>query len=111
MGRVLAWLAFVMFSVSAHCQQITISARAVDKETNEPLPFASVGIKGKPIGTITNLQGEFDFHFPAEYRNDLFVVSMLGYQNYEMPVWTVLEAKDPVLRMTKSNTMLKTVIV
>ncbi|MCA4896637.1 MAG: hypothetical protein ING84_16680 [Cytophagales bacterium] len=33
----------------------------IDKETREPLPFASVGIPGKPISTITNLQGEFDF--------------------------------------------------
>lgn len=92
-------------------QNITISSKAVDKDTREPLPFASVGIKGKPIGTITNLQGEFDFHFPQEYRNDIFVISMLGYVNFEAPVWTLLENKEAEIGLSKSTTVLKTVIV
>jgi hypothetical protein len=94
-----------------YAQTATISSRAVDKETGEPLSFASVGIKGKPIGTITNLQGEFDFHFPQAYRNEIFVISMLGYSNFEMPVWTLLENKEPEIAMVKSSTVLKTVVV
>jgi hypothetical protein len=92
-------------------QNVTITSKAIDKETREPLPFASVGIKGKSIGTITNLQGEFDFHFPQEFRNEMFVISMLGYQNFEAPVWTLLESRDAEILLTKSTTVLQTVIV
>lgn len=92
-------------------QNLTISSRAVDKDTREPLPFASVGIKGKPIGTITNLLGEFDFHFSEQYKNDMFVISMLGYQNFEVPVWSILDSKEPEIALSRSTTILSTVVI
>ena len=104
------WLTFII-CFQGQAQNLTISAKAVDKETKEPLPFASVGIKGKPIGTITNLGGEFDFHFPIEYRNETFVISMLGYQNYETPVQTLLDSKDQEIVLVKSTTILNTVVI
>lgn len=104
--------AFFMFSwMWAQGQTLTITAKALDKETREPLPFASVGIKGKPIGTITNLEGKFDFHFPAEFRNETLVISMLGYQNFEAPVWTLIDVPETEIFLTKSTTVLKTVVV
>lgn len=90
-------------------QKITVSGIAIDRETREPLPFASIGIKGKSIGTITNLQGEFDFHFSNEYRNEILVIRMLGYVNYEAPVWTLLE--NPTFELSKSTTVLNEVVV
>ena len=60
--RVLIVLACFLVPFSTQAQKITLSARVQDNVNSEPLPFASVGIKGKPIGTVTNLQGEFDFH-------------------------------------------------
>jgi hypothetical protein len=92
-------------------QKITLSGKVVDQETKEPLPFATLGIKGKAIGTITNLQGEFDFHIPAELRNDLFTISMLGYKSYEAPVWTLLEVKPLVIEVEKSTYLLNAVTV
>ncbi|MCW5912065.1 MAG: carboxypeptidase-like regulatory domain-containing protein [Cyclobacteriaceae bacterium] len=92
-------------------QKITLSGRVIDKETKEPLPFASLGIKGKSIGTITNLQGEFDFHIPSQLRNDLFTLSMLGYKTYEAPVWTLMEIKPLVIEVEKSTYLLDEVTV
>ena len=92
-------------------QKITISGKVVDKETREPLTFATVGINGKPIGTITNLQGEFDFHIPQEYRNEIFLISMLGYQSYEAPVWSISTSGQVIFELTKSTTVLNEVVV
>ena len=104
---------FLTWSISfaGHGQNLTITSKAIDKETKESLPFATVGIKGKPIGTVTNLQGDFDFHFPAEYRNEIFVISMLGYQNYEATVETVLDSKESEITLMKSTTVLNTVVI
>jgi len=96
---------------SAQAQKITLSATVQDKESQEALPFASVGIKGKSIGTITNLQGQFDFHFPAEFRNDILVISMLGYQDFEAPIWSLLDSKVTVIPMARSTTVLKEIEV
>jgi len=104
-------LAGLLLATAGYCQNLTISAKVLDRETKEPLPFASVGIMGKPIGTITNLQGEFDFHFPVEYRQETFVISMLGYTNYEAPLTELLNRPMMEILVDKSNTVLNTVIV
>jgi hypothetical protein len=94
----------------AYAQKITLSAKVQDKITGEPLPFASVWIKDKAIGTITNLQGEFDFHIPSEFRNEILVISMLGYENYEAPVWSLIEG-EKIVQLDKSTTVLQEVVV
>ena len=96
---------------AAVAQRITLSGRVIDKETKEPLPFATLGVKGKAMGTITNLQGEFDFHIPAGLRNDLFTLSMLGYKPYEAPVWTLMETNPLVIEVEKSTFLLNEVTV
>ncbi|MBK5279621.1 MAG: carboxypeptidase-like regulatory domain-containing protein, partial [Bacteroidia bacterium] len=80
-------LLLFFIGASAMAQKITVSAKVIDKETKEPLIFASVGILDKPIGTISNMQGDFDFYLPLEYRNNILIISTLGYNNYKAPVW------------------------
>jgi hypothetical protein len=91
-------------------QTITISATVVDRETSEPLSYASVGLRGAALGTISNIRGEFDFHLPAEFRHDVVVISMLGYKNFEAPVWSLLGGHQ-VLRLEKSPIVLQEVVV
>ena len=91
-------------------QRITVSGKVLDKATREPLPFASVWIKGKTIGTITNIQGEFDFHLPAEDRNEMMVVSMLGYLSYEAPVWSLVD-QSQTIELEETTQMLAEVVV
>jgi hypothetical protein len=91
-------------------QDITVSATVVDRETNEPLGYASVGLKSAAIGTISNVNGEFDFHMPVEYRNEVLVVSMLGYKNFEAPVWSLTGEKH-IIKMEKSPIMLDEIVV
>ncbi|HEX8060196.1 MAG TPA: carboxypeptidase-like regulatory domain-containing protein, partial [Cyclobacteriaceae bacterium] len=100
-----------LISTVATAQSLTISATVVDKETREPLAFASVGITERAIGTISNLQGEFDFHFPEAYRNDVLVVSILGYKSFQAPVWTLVEKPALVIEMEKTVLMLQEVVV
>lgn len=96
---------------SVAAQTLTISAKVQDKATQEPLPFASVGILGKPIRTVTNLNGEFDFHLPSEYRNEILTISMLGYGNFEAPVWSLLATGTQIIHMEKTATYLDEVVV
>jgi hypothetical protein len=104
-------LGFFFFTILAEGQKITITAKVTDAETGEPVSFASVGLKGKPIGTITNDQGDFDFHIPSDYRNDVVTVSMLGYESYEAPAWTLLENKEQTIKLSKSILFLDEVVV
>lgn len=102
---------FIIICWSAGAQPIGISAKLVDKETKEPIIFATVGIVGKSLGTISNMQGDFDFYFPAEFQNENLIVSTLGYNNFEAPIWSLIANKSLLIEMTKSTTVLHEVVV
>ncbi len=57
----------------------TITGTLYDKETQEPIIYASVGLSGAGIGTITNQNGEFRLRLFDEYRQDTLHFSHLGY--------------------------------
>jgi hypothetical protein len=101
---------FLLWCAPASAQKITITGKITDQETGEALPFATVSIRGKSIGTVSNLQGEFDFYVPAEYRNEILVISMLGYYNFEAPVWSATD-KLLLAELKRSTTVLDEVVV
>jgi len=110
MRQILYCLLLIIAPFAGLAQDITVSATIVDKETNEPLGYASVGLKSAPIGTISNAEGKFDFHMPADYRNEVLVISMLGYKNFEAPVWSMVG--DPqIIKMEKSPIVLDEFVV
>jgi hypothetical protein len=109
--RLLNSILFALLATTVAAQSITVSGRVVNRETKEPLPFASVYIKGKSIGTITNLHGEFDFHIPPEFRNEMLVISMLGYGNFESPVWSMVSNTSTTIEMSESAIILQEVLV
>ncbi len=98
------------FSV-ASAQTITLSGRVTNKDTGETLEFASISIKGKPIGMISNTQGEFDFHLSAEFKNETLVVSMLGFRNFEAPIKSFNSTDFLSVQLETSTTLLPEVVV
>lgn len=109
--RKLLFIALTTVPLWAQGQNMTLSARIFDRESGEPLAFASVGIKGQPVGTITNEEGEVDFHFPISMRNDSLVVSMLGYQNFEGPIRPLLDNPTNIIFLEKSSIVLEEIVV
>ena len=83
----LFFVIITLFSLTGFSQSKgAISGVVLDKEHNEPLPFASVTLKNHPIGTISNENGEFDFYIPESKRNDTIQISFIGFITYEIPV-------------------------
>lgn len=109
--RLLGLVLIIFFPLSIEAQNITISGKVKDRETGEVLEFASVSLKDRSIGTLTNLLGEFDFHMPVENKNDILVISMIGYHNFEAPVWSLQENPNQIIFLDKSITVLKEVVV
>jgi CarboxypepD_reg-like domain len=44
------------------------------------IPFASIGINGKPIGTLSNEKGDFEFFITPSLKNDSLMVFAIGYK-------------------------------
>jgi iron complex outermembrane receptor protein len=69
----------------------SISGKITDKQTNGPLPGATVTIKGTQTSKITNNEGYFKFQ-KVNAGNIILVISYVGYETTEYPV-TIVEGK------------------
>ncbi|KPK84046.1 MAG: hypothetical protein AMS27_11125 [Bacteroides sp. SM23_62_1] len=56
-----------------------INGIIVDGSSNDPIPFATIGLTRTTVGTISNSNGEFVFKFPRAFIHDSLVVACLGY--------------------------------
>ncbi|HOS72087.1 MAG TPA: carboxypeptidase-like regulatory domain-containing protein [Bacteroidales bacterium] len=63
-----------------------ITGTVVDSDSDEPLPFATIGLKNTGKGTVTNATGEFGLNIPRDRMNDTLSVSYLGYLGNEIPI-------------------------
>lgn len=64
---------------SKHLSTIIISGKLVNQESKEQIPYASISLFGKTLGTISNVDGEFALKIPPEYLKDTVVISCMGY--------------------------------
>ncbi|RLD67691.1 MAG: hypothetical protein DRI95_04395 [Bacteroidetes bacterium] len=65
---------------------IELQGKVIDKENNQSLAFAAVGIENYNIGSITNSQGSFILKIPKELIVKNLCISYIGYKNTCIPV-------------------------
>ena len=69
--------------VSAYAQNITVKGKVTDGANGEPLPAATVLLKGTTRGAVTNLDGEYSLTAPAQ---GVLVFSTIGYKAVEVEI-------------------------
>lgn len=92
-------------------QSLHITGKVLDDESKAPLGFASVRVMGKPLSTVTNEDGAFDFKIPAEYSEDTLMISVMGYAPYRQLVNDIKGIRDLVVRLKLRPIMLSEVVV
>lgn len=81
---------FIVFS-----QEKTIKGIVTDSLKN-PIQYANVGILNKPLGTLTNANGEFILNVDNSMNLDTLKISCLGYKSKEMKVESLINNKSEI---------------
>ena len=89
---------------------ININGKIIDRETKECLPFASISISGRSIGTITNEDGIFTFKIPTKYKDENLVCTYIGYKNSTIPI-AELSIHNNVIYMEQDFLSIQEVII
>lgn len=108
------FLIFVCSAMNAHTQSpsyITISGIVTDKETNEPLGYASIYITSQGMGTISNDLGQFELKVPDKFIDDTLIVSYLGYHKYASPILKLKDDASLRIALAPEATLLNAVSV
>lgn len=105
-------LLFIFFAhlSTALCQEVVLlKGKVTDATTGEPVPFATVGVKGSASGTSTSFDGNFELQvrLPA----DSLSVSYIGYISKSKKI--VLNKAEQVIdfQITPSALQLKEVVI
>ncbi|WP_400192280.1 carboxypeptidase-like regulatory domain-containing protein [Hymenobacter sp. B81] len=70
--------------------QYLIKGVTLDRDTKEPIPFVSIGVKGTTAGTTSNASGEFSLRVPT--LPALLMVSELSHQRDSVQVTSANES-------------------
>lgn len=67
-----------------HAQADRPAIRVVDSRTSQPVPYASVGVRGKPLGTVADAHGSFPLSQVGAAPADTVVISCIGFQTQQV---------------------------
>lgn len=76
-------LVLICFFLSAQ-QEDFIIGKLLDSKTKEPVPFASIRIKDRALGMISNTDGSFKIPLKFKEYGDFIEISSMGYETKEL---------------------------
>jgi hypothetical protein len=100
-------LFFQTFSSSGQ----TVSGIVMDKETSLPLPYASLGIRGKNIGSIADKTGHFNIDVSKASSQDIIIISNIGYASIGVLVKDLELNSANEIRLSPQAKQLEEVVV
>ncbi len=68
-----------------------LSGKIVDEKKGEPISYVSVSFFNKPIGTISNTDGDFLLKVHPDLILDTVVISCMGYAQITMPAFKLMD--------------------
>ena len=92
-------------------QQAQIKGTIVDKDTKEPLPFTSIGLKKEQVGALSNEHGVFIVPAPTKNTTDSLVIVALGYARRAVLVKQGAATTNLVIEVSKRAVELGNVVV
>lgn len=94
--------------ISGYCQAIVVKGRVTD-DKDQPLPFATVFIKGTTTGTTTNAAGQYQLDLaPGQYT---VVCQYIGFKRTELPLNVNASTQTLDFHLLPVNMQIKEVVV
>jgi hypothetical protein len=90
-------------------EPIVISGRIIDEKNKFPIRYAGVSVYDKPVGTITNDEGEFILKIKPDLAESPIIFSCLGYARKMMTIEDL--SKNPEILLRPISIQLKEISV
>ena len=91
--------------------QSALNGLVVSSENYVGLPYATIGVKGKERGTITDNSGNFSLFISDQNLHDSLVFSYVGFENRTIAVADMMKEKELIISMKPMAFELSTVEV
>ncbi len=102
---------FKNYSQSPVTDNTIITGFVLDKETNQPLAYVSIGVLDKPQGTVTDSAGHFSFSLNKDNLSDTLQISIVGYTTSRIAVTDFVSGTDKSIKLTQQIEQLAEVTI
>ena len=104
---------FLFFSClpPAFAQRVLLTGQLQDQCTLRPIPFVSIGIKGRNAGTVADEKGYFSLRIPDALAGDSLTFSAIGYQAQVFLITQLAFAQQHTVLLREKSTELQEVVV
>lgn len=92
------------------CAQ-SYSGKVNNASTREPLEFVSIGVVGKDVGTVSDIDGSYSIHIGSEYDADSIRFSCIGYHPFTMKVSEYRVQASKTVSLRQQDVVLNDVLV
>lgn len=87
LGKALVLFAFLILSTAATAQNRVVSGLVIDASTQEPIPGATVLLRGTVKGVATEVDGTYELSLTQqEFNNGVLLFSSVGYITQEINI-------------------------
>lgn len=100
-----------IFAQTQATENRTLIGKVLEKETNQPLAYVSVGVLNKPQGTVSDTLGQFSVSITSENLTDTLQLSLVGYNSLRIAVKDFINNADKSLKLTVNAAQLAAVVV
>ena len=90
-------------------ENYTVNGR-ISSESNV-LMYASIGIAGKNVGTISDDQGIFKLEIPSQFVNELLTISHIGFVTKKIKIDSILDTDFLEVELEEELTSLYEVLI
>ena len=103
--KLISGLLLIITTTAAFAQKVTLKGKITDETTSEPIPYATIGIKGAGIATTSNFDGIFKLEF--DRKKDSVTVSSVGYQVKSFFITKAAEQTLNIKLQPSSNSLME----
>jgi hypothetical protein len=91
-------------------QSRTLTGIVRDKQSDEPIPFASAQLKLYNRGALTDSLGKFSLRVDNWLNNDSLIISSVGYKNARIPLTYIKDSNFIVIKLDLLPTAYEAVV-
>lgn len=95
----LFWLGCYMTGYAQQDGKLHLKGVVIDAQTEEPVPFANLGLLGTVAGVASDMDGRFELSIPPQYALHKVRVSAVGYATVEYKAHEFQDKPDFIIRL------------
>jgi len=91
--------------------QQKINGHIIDKASNKPISFASIGIVGKQVGTLSDENGVFELILTEDQKDDTLKIYAIGYKPQVFYAADLIKEANKKIHLEALPTQLAEVVI